>query len=109
MQRKENPVSRFLFLYLPLILILLFLLFPFYWTFVTSIKPERELYGEVVTYWPREATFRAYRALFLDYNFLRPMTNSLIVALSTTVLTLFVATLAAYSFSRFRFRGARRL
>ncbi|NLN82297.1 MAG: carbohydrate ABC transporter permease [Clostridiales bacterium] len=107
MQRKENPVSRFLFLYLPLILILLFLLFPFYWTFVTSIKPERELYGEVVTYWPREATFRAYRALFLDYNFLRPMTNSLIVALSTTVLTLFVATLAAYSFSRFRFRGRK--
>lgn len=107
MQRKENPVSRFLFLYLPLILILLFLLFPFYWTFVTSIKPERELYGEVVTYWPREATFRAYRALFLDYNFPRPMTNSLIVALSTTVLTLFVATLAAYSFSRFRFRGRK--
>ena len=105
MQRKENPVSRFLFLYLPLILILLFLLFPFYWTFVTSIKPERELYGEVVTYWARPPL--GIPRPLPRLQFLRPMTNSLIVALSTTVLTL-SSPPGGYSFSVFA-SGARRL
>ncbi|HBT65643.1 MAG TPA: carbohydrate ABC transporter permease [Ruminococcaceae bacterium] len=107
MERKQSALSRFLFLYLPLTLILLFLLFPFYWTFVTSIKPEQELYGRVVTYWPRSVTFSAYKSLFLDYNFLHPMGNSFLVALITTLLTLFVSSLASYSFSRFRFRGRK--
>lgn len=104
---KEKAYKRILFLFLPLILILLFLIFPFYWTFVTSIKPETELYGKSVTYWPRDVTFQAYRSLFIDYNFIKPMKNSFIVAMSTTALTLFVATLAAYAFSRYRFRGRR--
>ncbi len=104
---KEKAYKRILFLFLPLILILLFLVFPFYWTFVTSIKPETELYGRTVTYWPRDVSFQAYRSLFIDYNFIKPMRNSFVVAISTTVLTLFVATLAAYAFSRYRFRGRR--
>ena len=74
---------------------------------MTSIKPETELYGRTVTYWPRDVSFQAYRSLFIDYNFIKPMRNSFVVAISTTVLTLFVATLAAYAFSRYRFRGRR--
>lgn len=104
---KEKAYKRILFLFLPLILILLFLVFPFYWTFVTSIKPETELYGRAVTYWPRDISFQSYRSLFIDYNFIKPMRNSFVVATLTTVLTLFVATLAAYAFSRYRFRGRR--
>ena len=107
MTRRDNGFLRVVSLFLPLILLLLFLLFPFYWTFVTSIKPQSELYGRVVTYWPHNPTFEAYKSLFIDYNFLKPMGNSLIVAFFTTALTLFVASLASYSFSRFRFRGRR--
>jgi len=87
--------------------VLLFLLFPFYWTFVTSIKPDRELYGDAVTYWPKDATLDSYRKLFLDYNFIKPMANSLVVAAATTVISLTVSLLAAYSFSRYRFRGRK--
>ncbi|MDD2362362.1 MAG: carbohydrate ABC transporter permease [Oscillospiraceae bacterium] len=107
MKGRKNSFYRVLNLHIPLIILLIFLLFPFYWTFVTSIKPERELYGSVVTYWPRQTTFKAYKDLFFDYNFLKPMGNSLLVALLTTSLTLSVASLASYSFSRFRFRGRR--
>ena len=45
--KRESFFKRFLTLYLPLIVILLFILFPFYWTFITSIKPDTELYGAV--------------------------------------------------------------
>lgn len=104
----KKPVAQRIFgLYLPLTAILLFLLFPFYWTFVTSIKPENELYGAVVTYWPQTPTFEAYRKLFVDFNFLKPMGNSLLVAIITTLVTITVSVLAAYAFSRFDFKGRK--
>lgn len=105
--RKKSMAPRIFGLYVPLSLLLLFLLFPFYWTFVTSVKPEQELYGAIVTYWPRNLTFESYKKLFVDFNFLKPMHNSLVVAVSTTVLTLVVSMLAAYAFSRYEFKGRK--
>lgn len=107
MNQKQTAGRRFFLLFLPLFLLLLFLLFPFYWTFVTSIKPESELYGGAVTYWPRNVTMESYRNLFLKFNFLKPMGNSLLVAAITTVVSLSVSLLAAYAFSRYRFAGRK--
>ena len=108
-QIGEKNLSRVFLLWIPLILFLLFLLFPFYWTFVTSIKLPEELHSLKVIYWPQHPTFQAYSHLFGQYNFLHPMKNSLIVAAITTVVSLTVSTLAAYAFSRFRFRGRKPL
>lgn len=62
--KKQSNVKRFFIVFLPLILLMVFILFPFYWTFVTSVKPQDELYGAVVTYWPSAVTFEAYSKLF---------------------------------------------
>lgn len=107
MDKKKNVFVRFAVLYLPLAVLLLFLLFPFYWTFVTSIKPEQELYGSIVTYWPQSMTGESYRKLFVEFNFLKPMYNSFVVAAITTILSLAVSVLAAYAFSRYEFRGKK--
>ena len=104
---RPSLLSRIFLLYIPLAALLLFLLFPFYWTFVTSIKPEAELYARQVTYWPLEATFSAYSKLFGQVNFLHPMLNSFTVASITTIVTLFVTLLAAYALSRFDFKGRK--
>ena len=105
---KKQPFwKRFLTLYLPMILILLFILFPFYWIFITSVKPEAELYG-AVTYWPRAITWENYKKLFTTtVNFISAMKNSLIAAALTTIVSLTASTLAAYAFSRYRFKGRR--
>lgn len=105
--KRESFLKRFLTLYLPLIVILLFILFPFYWTFITSIKPDTELYG-AVTYWPRQVQWENYTKLFTTtVNFLAAMKNSFIVAAVTTVVSLTASTLASYAFSRYRFVGRR--
>ncbi len=94
--------------YIVLAILLLFLLFPFYWTFLTSIKPYDELYGKVVTYWTANPTFEAYKKLFTStVDFMSAMKNSFIVAASTTIVTLTVATMAAYAFSRYIFPGRK--
>lgn len=107
MKKRHSGLIGFFALYLPLGVILLFLLFPFYWTFVTSIKPKSELYGSVVTYWPQNVIFDSYHKLFVDFNFIKPMGNSLLVAGITTLVSLLVSMLAAYAFSRFRFPGRK--
>lgn len=105
--RKQSFGKRFLMTYLPLIALLLFILFPFYWTFVTSIKPDTELYG-AVTYWPSAVTWENYKKLFTTtVDFLKAMKNSFIVASITTVVSLTASTLAAYAFSRYRFKGRK--
>ena len=109
MYNKESKLSRIFLLWVPLILFLLFLLFPFYWTFVTSLKDTHELHSLIVYYWPQNPTLDAYEHLFTQFNFLHPMKNSFIVAAITTLVSLTVSTLAAYAFSRFRFRGRKLL
>lgn len=104
-----KPLKRFLFLVLPLILFLFFLLFPFYWTLVTSLKDSVELHSVPIVYWPAKPVFTSYQYLFTQFNFLHPLSNSFLIALATTLVSLFVSTLAAYAFSRFRFRGRNTL
>lgn len=106
--RKQPLWKRALIVYLPLVLLMVFILFPFYWTFVTSVKPEEELYGAVVTYWPKHITFDAYGKLFTTtVNFFAAMKNSFIVAAMTTVVSLTASTMAAYAFSRYHFIGRK--
>jgi multiple sugar transport system permease protein len=107
--KRGSLIKSFFTFMVPLAMILLFLLFPFYWTFVTSIKTEKELYG-AVTYWPKIITFVSYSKLFTTtVNFFSAMKNSFVVALTTAVVSLSVSTLAAYAFSRYRFAGRKAL
>lgn len=108
--KNQTGIKRIFLVYLPLVLLMIFILFPFYWTFVTSVKPEDELYGAVVTYWPKHITFEAYTKLFTTtVDFLTAMKNSFIVASLTTVVALTASTLAAYAFSRYQFVGRKLL
>jgi multiple sugar transport system permease protein len=108
MMKHKNPAGTVAAARL-LAIILIFLLFPFYWTFITSIKPESELYSAIVSYWPKNPTFESYRKLFVEINFLRPMGNSFFVALCTTLVSVTASTLAAYAFTRFNFAGRKPL
>ncbi len=76
---------------------------PVVWMISTSFKAN----GEVFEIPPRLVTgsfsFGAYTKILGDPTQLRLFLNSYIVALSVTVLTLFVAILAGYGFSRFNF------
>jgi multiple sugar transport system permease protein len=81
------------------------MLFPFLWIILTSIKPSKEIITLELQFFPTKATFEHYRSVFSTLPFFRYITNSLIVALGSSILSLIIATTAAYSVSRFRFKG----
>jgi len=99
-QKRMGIVIRWI---IALILIA-FAVFPVLWVFSASISPTGTLSTQKLI--PDNANLDNYKQLFNDEAF--PFTtwflNSLKIASITTVLTVSVTTLAAYSFSRFRFR-----
>lgn len=78
---------------------------PYLWTLFTSFKTERELYQFPVTYFPKAPTIINYIQVFTQNPFGRFLLNSAIVTVLSTVLCLFIASLAAYAFARLKFRG----
>jgi trehalose/maltose transport system permease protein len=97
-------LSRTLF-YVVLAIIFVYIVFPFYWAFRSSITPDGELFVTPVHYWPSQPTFDHYAQVLGDGQFVRSLGNSAIVAISTTLLALFIGTVGAYALGRFRFKG----
>jgi multiple sugar transport system permease protein len=90
-----------------LLLFVIWTLIPFYWMLVTSLKDHDEIYGTSATLWPHHPTSENYRVLFFETNYFLFFRNSMIVALSTTFLTVLCAALAAYAIARLEFPGRK--
>ena len=78
--------------------------FPAVWILLTSLKSEAELVSKPITWWPRNPTLANYVQAFTDQPLLRFLGNSLAVAVLSTVLSLLVASLAAYAIARLNLR-----
>lgn len=96
----------FLF-FLPLLMICAFIIFPYVWTCITSLKSSEEMFTAKVVYWPANPSFNNYKNLLGGTDFLKSMWNSLSVGLLSTLLAIIVSTMAGYVFSRYRFRGSK--
>ena len=83
-------------------LVIIFFVLPVLWIVNASFKSERALFsGSDAPY-----TLENYITVFSD-GFGRFVLNSLVMCLVATVISTFVAVMAAYVFSRMKFRGKR--
>lgn len=105
---KSGPRATLLanFAAWPLVLLVSF---PLLWMLITSVKPQSELFATPPSLIPGEITFEHYRRVLEDTPFLQYFTNSVILAVSTTVLVVAVSVLGAYSLVRFSYRGRETL
>lgn len=83
--------------------------FPLIWMILTSVKDQTELFRIPPTFLPEKITFAHYRQLLYETPFIKYFVNSMIVAASTTILVIIVATLGAHSLARFSYPGRERL
>jgi multiple sugar transport system permease protein len=104
-RRRRHSLLLTALLYLGLAAGLVFACFPIAWMLGSSVKSNTEIFALPPKIFPREFTFEAYEAIFSDPVKIRFFINSYLVAGAVTALTLFVAILAAYAFSRYRFRA----
>ena len=80
-------------------------LFPFYWMANTSFKAESEIFRIPPSLIPVNITIENYEFALTQTQIPRFFINSLINVAGTVFISLLFASLAAYSISRFKFRG----
>ena len=88
---------------LPLTVVLFVAVAPYAWIVYASFKSYDELFSKPAV-WTLNFTVDAYQQLF-EKGFLTYLLNSVIVGVSSTLLCLFIGTMAAYSFSRYKIPG----
>nr|WP_314931096.1 carbohydrate ABC transporter permease [Shuttleworthia satelles] len=102
---KRTRLISLILRYLVLALILLFLLFPLYWSILTSFKTNMQAYQFPPTLLVQNPTVQAYVKLFTENaEFFVYYRNNFLVSGLTAGFTTAVAILAGYALSRFHFR-----
>ena len=100
--------KRWLYFYIPLAVFILVLLFPFYWMAITTVRPDSELYrpwnaANYAPFWTANPTLEHIRYLLDETLFSAWMWNTMIIALASTVISLFCGILAGYALARLNF------
>ena len=107
--RKRRIMALQMFLGLLLAVVVLG---PVIWMFLTSVMRPVDLTAKPLRLIPQTITFERFRQIFASasasdpaYVFRIALKNSFLIAVSVTILSLVVGTLAAYAFAHVRFRG----
>jgi ABC-type glycerol-3-phosphate transport system permease component len=111
--------------YVVLLLITFFICFPLIWALSTSLKAPKDVMATPPRLLPPRATLENYRNLVTGkqqyfradqsyvpttaapQHFTSWFANSVVVSLGSTAISILISTLAAYSVTRFRYRGRR--
>lgn len=94
--------------YAALIAVSLFMIFPFVWMLVSSLKPFSEIFAGD-SFLPQRPTLDNYVRLFQAGGALLKVWNSFFIATVFTVAAVLLCTLGGYAFAKFRFPGRRTL
>jgi len=77
---------------------------PLFWMVTTAIKTNKELY-EDFSYFPQRPTWENFVRVIVREKLLTNIRNSFSVAMTTTLITVIVSSLAAFSIVRYRYPG----
>jgi multiple sugar transport system permease protein len=84
---------------------LLFVMFPFYWIIITAFKSELQITQRTSIFWPEPWTLEQMRSLLFDTGYPTWFSNTVIVAVISTVISVAISALAGYALARLDFRG----
>ena len=105
MRRSHRPIQ--LLAHAVLLATTVFVLFPYAWMLVTSIKPVADVIAWPVRWLPRVVTLENYAAILGDARFLRSLFNSAVVSIAVTTISLVLSVPAAYGLTRLVRGGGR--
>ncbi|CAG1008300.1 MAG: carbohydrate ABC transporter permease [Anaerolinea sp.] len=87
----------------------LFALFPIVYTLMTSFKNETEVLTRPPTFFPSTLVTEGYEVVFNSEMVRYYIPNSIFNSMVSSVVVVVLASLAGYTFTRYKFRGSRAL
>jgi multiple sugar transport system permease protein len=100
----RRPAFTLALRYLAAVLLTIFFVFPVYWLFTISFKTPDEIFAFPPVWYPKSIQFGNYAVLFKDGD-AETVWNSLVLSAVSTVIAMFLGTMAAYSLVRFKTGG----
>ncbi|GJM69563.1 hypothetical protein HMSSN036_17790 [Paenibacillus macerans] len=107
MDLKISRTLKSSLLYVMVLIFLGFILLPYVWQFLTSIKPLAEISAIPAKWVPSKINVEYYFNVFQKHPFARYLFNSVIVATMTTVVSILIGASASYALARLRFKGKK--
>jgi len=101
--KKKSSLHSLLTIFIIIVTSLL-ILFPLYWMFSTSFKPEAEIFRIPPTFFPIEPVIENYEFAWNQSQIPVYLMNSVIYVIGTLIIVFICGSLAAYAMSRFKFR-----
>ncbi|PIE32942.1 sugar ABC transporter permease [candidate division KSB3 bacterium] len=110
-KETKKRINKVLF-WILVVFMAFWMIFPFYWMVNSALKSETQLQMTPATFVPRDPdtgaitiSLQNFKAVFQNEKFLRGIINSVIVAGSTTIISLVLGSFAAFSLGKLRFKG----
>lgn len=101
---KTKTAGKRIFIYLVLIPLCIFMILPFFWILITSLKPVAEVFHSPIIIFSRNMGLFNFRDA-IDKGVLIRLWNTFFITFTATALRLFFCALAGYGFAKFRFPG----
>ncbi|MCE7981706.1 MAG: carbohydrate ABC transporter permease [Caldilinea sp. CFX5] len=105
--KRQQKILLAIVTYLTLAGLLIGALFPFYWMGLTSLRKGKQVYVKEQVLVPRDLTLENYQFVFEERPTARWLRNSIIMAFSSSAISVVVGVLAGYSIVRLKFWGNR--
>jgi multiple sugar transport system permease protein len=102
---KALEIVQKTILYVILLTAMVVVVFPFIWLISSSLKAPNEVFAFPPDLLPKKLSLENFYTLLTRYAFARWLFNSLVVALSTTVISLLLHSMAGYALARLEFPG----
>ena len=104
----QSPTARRagrVLLYLLLAVFSVWLLLPFFWLVISSLKYSNDVFSIPITWWPDPLNTGHYVDIWVKTDMALWIRNTLVLAVVVTLLKLFTGSFAAYGFAKMRFPG----
>lgn len=106
-QKRDFRLRAFIFLLL--MIMSLCIVIPYVWMLSNSFKSTLETMVDASHLLPKNPTLSGYQKVLFKSPFFKWLKNSLIIAVTDTIIVLFTSSVLGYTFARYRFRGKETL
>ena len=103
MEKKQKAIK--ILLYALLIALSLFMLVPFYWMVISSLKLNKDVFSIPMTWWPESMHWENYKVIWNKIPLLTFFKNTAKLTICTTLIQLCTSCFAAYGFTKCKFKG----
>lgn len=102
---KTKTKDLRILLYLGLIALSLFMLVPFYWMVISSLKLNKDVFSIPMKWWPDTVHWENYKIIWKKLPLVTFFFNTAKLTVITTAIQLCTSCFAAYGFTKTRFKG----